>query len=304
MNDNHLKSVNTSPEDTEQRIREKRQRKVNAAVEKKNKVLERLKVEKVDIGFLKPNAYNPNRQTEDDFELLCRSIEEDGFTQPVLALRDGVIIDGEHRWRAAQKLGFTEIPVVFVDMTPEQMRIATLRHNRARGTEDVELTSSLLRDLEKLGALEYAKDELMLDDDDINFLLKDVSAPEQLASESFSNAWIPCEGVFDEKGNLEQEHIGALSEGKSKEGVPLVRSYTKEAAKAVVELDRKIDAANSIEEVDNVCRSYNIFHFAITLSGREAKIVSKVLGNDASENLLRLCKKRYEKMRLEGDKNE
>jgi len=300
MDDNHLESVNTSPEDTEQRVKDKRRRKVNQAIEKNNKVLERLKVEKVDVNFLKPNAYNPNRQTEEDFNLLCLSIEEDGFTQPILAMRDGVIIDGEHRWRAAQKLGYTEIPVVFVDMSPEQMRISTLRHNRARGSEDAELTSSLLRDLEKLGALEYAKSELMLDDEDIKFLLTDVTAPEALAGESFSNAWVVAEGSYDVEGNLQTNELENSFDTQTKGGVPIVRSYTKEAAKAVVELDRKVDNAASVEEIDKVRQEYKVFRWAVTFSGEEAKLVSIVFGSNASEKLLELCKKRYEKMEVKN----
>ena len=121
-------------------------------VAKKANALETLKVEYLPVGVLCPNSYNPNRQSEADFELLLRSIREDGFTQPIVALREGnVIVDGEHRWRAARKLGMAEVPVVLVDMTLEQMRIATLRHNRARGSEDIELSTELLRDLRGLG---------------------------------------------------------------------------------------------------------------------------------------------------------
>jgi ParB/RepB/Spo0J family partition protein len=107
-----------------------------------------LEVDYVEIGSIQPNSYNPNMQTKDEFELLCTSMRRDGFTQPILVQREGrTIVDGEHRWRAAQVVGYTTVPVVFVTMTPEQMRIATLRHNRARGQENAELAAEVMRDL-------------------------------------------------------------------------------------------------------------------------------------------------------------
>ena len=52
--------------------------------------LEELKVEYVLPSELKPNAYNPNRQTEDEFEMLKASMREDGFTTPILVMTDGI----------------------------------------------------------------------------------------------------------------------------------------------------------------------------------------------------------------------
>lgn len=127
-----------------------------AAVGKKASALERLVVEYVAVDSIKPNSYNPNRQTERDFELLLLSMKEDGFTQPIVCQRESrEIVDGEHRWRAGRHLGLEMVPVVFVDMTMEQMRISTLRHNRARGSEDIDLSTKVLQDLRELGALDW-----------------------------------------------------------------------------------------------------------------------------------------------------
>jgi ParB/RepB/Spo0J family partition protein len=143
--------------------------------------LNKLEVKYVDVNSIKPNNYNPNRESEFEFDLLLRSMREDGFTSPVICQKDGTIVDGEHRWRASRQLGYKEIPVVFVNMTDEQMRISTLRHNRARGSEDVELTVAVLKDLEKLGALEWAKDSLKLSDQEITRLMEDIPVAEALA---------------------------------------------------------------------------------------------------------------------------
>ena len=51
----------------------------------------------------------------------------------------------------------------------------------------------VMRDLEKLGALDWAQDTLMLSDVEVNRLLEDVPAPESLKNEEFSTAWTPTD---------------------------------------------------------------------------------------------------------------
>ena len=138
---------------------------------RKSIALKELQVEYVAASDLKPNAYNPNRQTEDEFAMLLSSMREDGFTQPVLVMQNGTIVDGEHRWRAAQELGYEQIPVVRVNMTEAQRRIATMRHNRARGQDDTSVAAELFLDLEKLGALDWAQDSLRLSDEEVRRLV-------------------------------------------------------------------------------------------------------------------------------------
>lgn len=129
-----------------------------------HRALEKLEVAYVTVDFIKPNPYNPNRQSEHDFTLLCRSIATDGFTQPVIVNRTtNEIVDGEHRWRACKALGFEEIPVVLTDMTAEQMRISTLRHNRARGKENTDLVVELYKELNQMTDTDELLSELMLD---------------------------------------------------------------------------------------------------------------------------------------------
>jgi ParB/RepB/Spo0J family partition protein len=141
--------------------------------------LEHLLIEEVDILSIHPNTYNPNRQSDHDFELLCRSIEEDGFTQPILINKKEMeIIDGEHRWRALKALGRKTAPVVFTEMTRQQQLVATLRHNRARGNENINMAADVLRDLNQQGALEHATDSLMLDPIDIKVMLDDIPQTE------------------------------------------------------------------------------------------------------------------------------
>jgi hypothetical protein len=60
--------------------------------------LEQLKIEWVPRQSLRPNSYNPNSMSDHDRALLRQSILEDGWTQPIVTLLDGTIVDGEQRW--------------------------------------------------------------------------------------------------------------------------------------------------------------------------------------------------------------
>lgn len=126
----------------------------------------------VDVDAIHPNAYNPNRQSDHDFELLCKSIEEDGFTQPIIVQQaDNEIVDGEHRWRAMKVLGHKKVPVIYTTMSREQQLIATLRHNRARGNENLNMAADVIRELKDSGDLLHAADSLMLDQLDLEIML-------------------------------------------------------------------------------------------------------------------------------------
>ncbi len=76
---------------------------------------------RVPIEFVSPNPRNPRRAfAEADLADLSQSIREHGIVQPVLVRQkiDGKyeIIAGERRWRAAQRAGLAEIPVMVRDV--------------------------------------------------------------------------------------------------------------------------------------------------------------------------------------------
>ena len=77
---------------------------------------------RVAIEFVRPNPRNPRRHfAESDLEELAASIAERGVIQPVVVrqlpnLPDVFeLIAGERRWRAAQRAGLTDIPVVVIE---------------------------------------------------------------------------------------------------------------------------------------------------------------------------------------------
>lgn len=251
-----------------------------AEVEKKAQALEKLTIEYLPVSEIRPNDYNPNRQNEHEFALLCRSITEDGFTQPVIISMDGVIVDGEHRWRAAQHLGYAEVPVVRVPMEAAQAKIATLRHNRARGSEDLELSVAVLRDLEALGALDWAADSLDLSDDELNRLLEDVPAPEILAGEEFSEAWTPSrDAAAAQEGTVQRQADGATTRVDS----------TPEALLRGREQEKRLAEAKTLEERAQVARDTDIYRLALSFAGDEARAVKAVLGDTPAIRIVELC---------------
>lgn len=249
-------------------------RRGQAVIEKANQQLDKLMIEYVPVGKIHPNSYNPNRQNEHEFALLCRSIEEDGFTQPVIVAQDGeTIVDGEHRWRAAQHLGMEDIPVVRVPMEATQAKIATLRHNRARGSEDIEMATDVLRDLEKLGALDWAADSLDLSDAELQRLLADIPAPEALAGEEFTEAWSP----------------GAPSAtGEVAPGV--YADATAAGASAARRHETALREAKTEQERTAIQASRDVFRLSLVFAGDEAKTVRDGLGDRPAERVLEWCR--------------
>lgn len=136
-------------------------------VEQQDKSHDVLKIEIVPINSISPNDYNPNQQDQKSFELLCRSIKTEGFTQPILVDEQSMIIDGEHRWHAAKAIGLTEIPIVRKQYTESGKRISTLRHNRARGQENAGATKEVLADIARFGDLDIATEGLLLNEDEL-----------------------------------------------------------------------------------------------------------------------------------------
>jgi ParB/RepB/Spo0J family partition protein len=248
-----------------------------AAVEKTASALEVLTVEWADPNLLAPNPWNPNRQNEHEFTMLCNSMAEHGFTQPIMVFdfQDHLtIVDGEHRWRAAMQLGITPIPYVKMPMDEKQARIATLGMNRARGSEDIELATEVLRDLERLGALDWAADTLDIGDDELQRLLADIAAPEALAGEEFSEAWTPGGGASSDDGDISPTANA---------------THTPAALTARREQEQALKAAKTEEERAAVRADKRVFRLVLSFTGDEADVVRAALGETPAVRVLEWC---------------
>ena len=88
-------------------------------------------IERWPTDKLVPYARNARTHSEEQVAQIAASIVEFGFTNPILAGSDGVIVAGHGRLAAAQKLGLDTVPVVVLDhLTPTQRRALIIADNR------------------------------------------------------------------------------------------------------------------------------------------------------------------------------
>lgn len=137
-------------------------------------------VKRVPIEQVTANDYNPNSVAPPEMALLETSIWEDGYTQPVVVVYDRendkyVVIDGFHRYcvlRDSKRVNEREqgmLPVVVLDKEMHDRMASTIRHNRARGTHNIELMSTIVAELVEMGKgdawickhIGMSKDELL-----------------------------------------------------------------------------------------------------------------------------------------------
>ncbi len=118
---------------------------------------------------VKPNPWNPNTMTDAMKESLVYGLKNDGWlaSQSLLIWgtddigdRQDIIIDGEHRWRAATEDGMLEGPMVFMDgLSKLEAKALTIKMNQKRGDWDPELLAAVVKELE----LDLDSEDLVLD---------------------------------------------------------------------------------------------------------------------------------------------
>jgi DNA modification methylase len=90
----------------------------------------------MDITLIKPYERNP-RNNDKAIDAVAKSIQEFGWNSPIVVDRDNVIVCGHSRWRAAQKLGLTTVPVYVADkLTPEQVQAYRIADNKTAELAD------------------------------------------------------------------------------------------------------------------------------------------------------------------------
>jgi ParB family chromosome partitioning protein len=89
----------------------------------------------VPIEFLHANPNNPRKSfKEEELEDLSRSIREKGLLQPIVVRTKGEttrfeIVAGERRWRAAQRAGVHEVPVIVRELSDgEALEVALIEN--------------------------------------------------------------------------------------------------------------------------------------------------------------------------------
>ena len=99
--------------------------------------------QKIPIELLRPNPRNPRRNFgQESLDELAASIKEKGIIQPLLArpvpgAPDAYeIVAGERRWRAAQRAGLHEVPIISIDADDRQALELAIIENVQRADLD------------------------------------------------------------------------------------------------------------------------------------------------------------------------
>ncbi|MCI8586187.1 MAG: ParB-like nuclease domain-containing protein [Lachnospiraceae bacterium] len=155
----------------------------------------------VPIDKIEANAYNPNAVAPPEMKLLYESIKADGYTMPVVCYFDQerdkyIIVDGFHRYRIMldhpdiyrREKGM--LPVSVIDKHLDERMASTIRHNRARGTHNVDLMSNIIKELHDLGRSDlWISKHLGMDEDEILRLKQITGLAELFRDVEFGQAW-------------------------------------------------------------------------------------------------------------------
>lgn len=116
----------------------------------------------VPIEKVQANTYNPNHVAPPEMKLLYDSIKCDGYTMPCVCyylpdIDKYEIVDGYHRYTVMlthkdiyEREG-GKLPVVVIDKPLSDRMASTVRHNRARGSHDIDLMVNIVAELKDAG---------------------------------------------------------------------------------------------------------------------------------------------------------
>lgn len=151
---------------------------------------------------IQANDYNPNRVAPPEMRLLTRSIQQDGYTQPIVGYDTGQaieVVDGFHRNRVgkenkqvrARVHGFLPVSVINQGRSDRKDRVAaTIRHNRARGVHAVTPMTDIVADLLRRGWTDAeVAAELGMDADEVLRFKHHSGLPELFKNQGYSMAW-------------------------------------------------------------------------------------------------------------------
>jgi ParB-like chromosome segregation protein Spo0J len=172
------------------------------------------------------NAYNPNKVAPPEMELLRVSIQEDGYTQPIVAVYDKendqyVVVDGFHRYQTMKNNADIReregglLPVVVLTKEMHDRMASTIRHNRARGSHNIELMSSIVADLVEIGKSDrWICKHIGMSPDELLRLKQITGVAALFQNRNFSSSW-EAEHADDVEEEMEFEDDDETEENEA-----------------------------------------------------------------------------------------
>jgi ParB-like chromosome segregation protein Spo0J len=156
----------------------------------------------IQADKIQANDYNPNVVAPPEMKLLEHSINEDGYTQPIVAWNNEgfyEVVDGFHRNRVGKEcksvqeriMGYLPLAIVNTNRLDRGDRIAsTIRHNRARGKHQIDGMANIVLELKRRNwSNKKIGKNLGMDPDEVLRLSQITGLAEMFADREFSNAW-------------------------------------------------------------------------------------------------------------------
>jgi ParB-like chromosome segregation protein Spo0J len=153
----------------------------------------------VSLDEVQSNNYNPNSVAKNEMHLLYISILHDGFTQPIVTVRERgkyVIVDGFHRYLVAktypdiQKRTGGRVPIVVIDKPVNDRMASTVRHNRARGRHGtVGMANMVFKMLEQGWKDEQICNQIGLEAEELLRLKHITGFSKLFENQEYSTAW-------------------------------------------------------------------------------------------------------------------
>lgn len=161
-------------------------------------------VEWIKRDQLKANNYNPNHVAPQELGLLAISILKSGWTQPIVIRESNEIVDGFHRWTVSGE--YPEVSEMTDGLVPcvrlknidiDEQKMATIRHNRARGNHFIVSMANIINDLKEIPKAEATK-LLGMSNEEYDRLMQRGNMLERGGQGEFNKAWEPTlEGISD-----------------------------------------------------------------------------------------------------------
>ena len=108
-----------------------------------------MNIQQVKLSDIKPYPKNP-RKNDESVDAVASSIRDFGFRAPIIVDKDGVIIAGHTRYKAAKRLKLDTVPVIYAsDLTPEQVQAYRIADNSAgsNSTWDLDLLQEIMTEI-------------------------------------------------------------------------------------------------------------------------------------------------------------
>ena len=136
-----------------------------------------MKIENKLVSQLKAHPKNPRKHPKELIERLKKSIQEYGFTNPVLVSKDNQILAGHARCKAAKELGINEVPTLKLDFEGAKADAYVIIDNKLNEMSDWDIP--ILVDLRK--EIEQSNFDVSLtgfDEDEISDLFSNADVKE------------------------------------------------------------------------------------------------------------------------------